>query len=437
MRARPPTALLVILAVALLVRVGVIVATPDFEPIFDAADYERHAISLADGDGFGPSQFAPGPTAFRPPLYPVALAVVQAVGGGWTAERLLGALLGVATVLLIYLLAARLFDRRAAIVAGGIAAVFPPLVLLNASLLSEALFLPLVLAAVLATLEYRDTRLMRWVVLAGVLSGLAILTRTTGVPVVLALALGAWITRPRFSRAGLAAPAVLVLAAVLTVTPWVIRNTAVFDRWVGLSTGSGYALAGTYSEESEAEASAPGQPFSPNQLDTYKPMFEARALDEAEFTSELNDDATEYIGDNPGYVVETVVWNVLRVLELRGDVAFDQRFATSQTQAAGLERLDSPVLFRGSIYLVLALALLGVAAQSGLLPARRAPLFVWAVPILLLLPALVIYGIPRYRAPIDPFLVMLAAVGAVAAFDRWVSARLPRTDSQDPAVPLS
>lgn len=423
MRSRPSTSLLVIIVLALITRVAVIAATPDFEPIFDAADYDRHATSIAAGDGFADSQFAPGPTAFRPPVYPIALAAVHEVGAGWTAERLLGALLGMVTVLLIFVIAKRLWGHRVAVVAGVFTAVFPPLVTLSASLLSEVLFLPLILAALLAVLEYRDSALLRWAVVAGVLCGLAILTRTVGVPIVLALALGVWTARPRFTRAGLAAPAVLVLATIVVLSPWMIRNTSTFDRWVGLGTGGGYALAGTYSAESRDRATHPGQPFSPNQLRTYRPLFEARSLDEVQFTSRLQDDGIDYIRSHPSYLAETIAWNTLRVFELARDSDFESRFAGSQLQALGLERLASPLVFLGGLYAVLILALVGAAAQVGLLSSRRAPLFVWAIPALLLLPALAIYGIPRYRAPIDPFLVMLASVGLVAAFDRWADRR--------------
>ena len=415
MRGRPGTALAVILAVALVVRVAVVLLTPDYEPLFDAADYDSRAASVVSGDGFGPSALGPGPSAFRPPLYPLALAGVQALGGGWTAERFLGVLFGVVSVFLIFLIAIRLWDRRTALVAAAIAAVFPPLVLLNVSTLSETLFVPLSLAALLAVLHYRDDERLRWAVLGGLLCGLAILTRTSGVPLVLALAFGVWIARPRFSRPALAAPLTLVLATVLTVAPWVVRNTVVFDRWVGLSTATGFALVGTYNPESRAEASRPGEPFSPNTLDSYESFFKNRARDdEAEVTAQLNDDATDYMRDHPGYVLETMAWNVLRVFDIRGDIPFRERFAAKQVQALGVERVDSPVLFLGPLFAVLALALVGVAAQAGLLPSRRAPLFVWSIPVLLLLPALVIYGLPRYRAPIDPYLVMLAAVGTAA-----------------------
>ena len=428
MFSRPPIALLIIATVALLARVAVIAATPDFEPIFDAADYERHADSLADGAWFGDSQYAPGPSAFRPPLYPVALAAVQVVGGGWTAERLLGALFGVVSVVLIFLIAERLWDRRVAMVAGGIGAIFPPLVFLNASLLSEVLFVPLALAALLATLQYRTDPRYRWLVITGLLCGLAILTRTAGAPLVLALALGVWTMRPRFSRSALAAPAVLVLVTLLTLAPWVIRNAIVFDRWVGLSTAGGYALAGTYNAESRAKAEKPGQPFSPNVLETYRPVLRDRSLDEAESTGELNDRAIEFMRENPGYVAEAMAWNILRVLDVRADTSFEQRFATSQVQAGGVEELDSPVLFLGPLYAVLLTAAVG-AAVLVLRPQLRIPLFVWAIPILLLLPAIAIYGLPRYRAPIDPFLVMLAAVALVAAIEP--SSRSRRRPTRD------
>ena len=48
----------------------------------DSLDYDRHATSLAQTGSFPASQFnASEPTAFRPPLYPLALAAVYKVAG--------------------------------------------------------------------------------------------------------------------------------------------------------------------------------------------------------------------------------------------------------------------------------------------------------------------------------------------------------------------
>jgi 4-amino-4-deoxy-L-arabinose transferase-like glycosyltransferase len=420
MRLRVPIVLLVILAVALAARIAVIVATPDFMPHFDAADFHRHATSIADGNGYPPSQLrVEGPSAFRPPLYPAALAGVQVVGGGLDAERVLGALLGVVAVLLIFLIAQRIWERSVALVAAGIAAVFPPLVTLNASLLSEVLFVPLALAGVLAVLEYRDTRRMRWAIVAGVLCGLAVLTRANGLVLVLAFAIGVWVVRPWRSRAALAAPAVVVLATLVTLAPWVVRNTIEFDRFVGITTGGGYALAGTYNDEAKERGEHPGQPFSPNQLETYRATLADRnGADEAELTGKLNDRAIDYIKGHPLYVVKTFAWNVPRVLDIEHWDTFERSFAARQVQALGVERIDTSWLFLGSLYAVLVLALVGLAAHPWMQRSKRAPLFYWATPVLLAIPALAIYGLPRYRAPLDPFFVMLAAVGIVVLVER-------------------
>jgi 4-amino-4-deoxy-L-arabinose transferase-like glycosyltransferase len=426
---RRSLALPLILALALAARVGVIVATPDFSPVWDARDYDLHALSIAHGHGYPSSPFGRSePTAFRPPLYPVVLASVYAVGGGQTAGRLLQALLGVAVVALIYMISERLWDRRVAAVAGAIAAVFPPLVLYSATLLTEPLFVLLVLAALLVTLEFRRGERLRWAIAAGVLSGLAALTRGNGILLVVAAGLGVWTMRPRFSRTALTPPLVVALVALVTVMPWVIRNTIVFDRFVGISTQGGTLLAGTYNAESRAMADHPGEPQQAWQLKTFQALYRQGDLDEAQRSSRLTNEALSYMGDHPGYVVETMAWNTLRIF----GVVRDHRARVTETglihatqtdslenewlrnlQAIGIERLVSPII-PGSLYLIMLLALVGIGAQIGSLRSPRAPPFVWSFPLLLVLPAVLFWGLQRYRAPLDPFLVMLAAVGIVA-----------------------
>ena len=421
MRPRVSRTLLLILSVALVARVGVIVATPDFKPIFDAAHYDRLGDSIAHGHAYF-GQFQPAtPSAFRPPLYPFALAAVHLVGGGWTAERLLSALFGVVAVLLVFLVSRRVWGERVATVAGAIAAIFPPLVLLSASILSESLFVPLALAVVLAILEYRRDPRLRWAVAAGVLCGLAALTRQNGLLLVIAAGGGVWAMRPRLSRQALVAPVVVAVAAVLTITPWVIRNTIEFHRFVGISTQSGYALGATYNPESGRKHPA-GTSTMTYQVASYRDLY-SRPLDEGVRSSRLTHRAIDYATGHPGYVARTLVWNALRVFDIHHDAAFKLGFQANFLQAVGDARLASRAV-PASVYLLLALALLGVMAQvmRGT-SVRRAPWYVWAVPVLLVLPAIPVYGLARYRSPVDPFLVMLAAVGLVAAYERVTARR--------------
>ncbi|MEA2197367.1 MAG: hypothetical protein QOJ25_1418, partial [Solirubrobacteraceae bacterium] len=69
--------LLAIAAVALAVRVALVLATPHFATIDDSHSYDRMAVSLADHGTLPSSQIPPagGPTAYPPPGYPVALSL--------------------------------------------------------------------------------------------------------------------------------------------------------------------------------------------------------------------------------------------------------------------------------------------------------------------------------------------------------------------------
>ena len=105
-----------ILLIAALTRAAVILAAPHYVPVNDAADYDHYAVSLATHAAY-PSSALGGPTAFRPPGFPVLLALVyKLVGVGsasarWDAGRIAQAILGVVAVALIFLIGRRLWGR--------------------------------------------------------------------------------------------------------------------------------------------------------------------------------------------------------------------------------------------------------------------------------------------------------------------------------------
>src|SRR5438067_1092158 len=133
-RSQFDAALVAILIVAALARVAVILATPHYVPVNDASDYDHYAVSLATHATY-PASTLGGPTAFYPPGFPVALALVyKVVGVGsasarWEAGRIAQALLGLVAVTLIFLIGRRVWGRNIGLLAAGLAAVYPPLIL--------------------------------------------------------------------------------------------------------------------------------------------------------------------------------------------------------------------------------------------------------------------------------------------------------------------
>jgi 4-amino-4-deoxy-L-arabinose transferase-like glycosyltransferase len=144
-----------LLLAALVIRVAVVLATPDQTLIHDAIDYDLHAASIAAGDGFALSYGRP--TAFRPPAYPIFLAGVYAVfGHDIQAARVANAFVGTGIVALIGLIAFQLWGRRVCLVALGVGAIYVPLILVGQSVMSEPLFVMFMLGSIAVVLRGRS-----------------------------------------------------------------------------------------------------------------------------------------------------------------------------------------------------------------------------------------------------------------------------------------
>lgn len=405
---------------AAVVRIGVVLSQP-ITLHNDSADYQRLAVSLATGHGFGVSHFAPGggPTALRPPLFPLVVSGIYDVFGvHLTAARLVEALLGAVFVVLLVVMTWLLLGRTVALVAGVIAAVFPPLVMASTSLMSESVALPLEMAAVLAVVLHRRTGHLRYALASGALLGLLVLTRPS--LAILVVPLVALTLRWRPSGRQLAAAGLVVLAGTLVVMPWLIRDRVVMGSWVPVTTQSGYVLSGTYNATSAND---------PNLRAAWRPANFDPSMDailtshphagEVKTDALLESAAVHYIEHHPTYVATVAVQNTLRLFDL--ERLAQTRAATTSEYGYGsgwgtAEAVGGPLL--------LALALLGLCTRAG----RRLPLALYSAPVLLWLSTVVLQAVPRFREVIDPFLVQLAAaalVAAAGALRRWTAPEIP------------
>ena len=215
-------------------------------PPQDTPDYDEIARNLLSGAGFVSHEnwFGHPVRSWRAPGYPLMLAAVYGVAGpDHQAVRLVQAILGAATVVLVYLLALRVRPSAASL-AGLAAALYPPLLASANEVMSECLFTGLLVAALWAAVEGRHRGGRRWAFGTGALIALAGLTRPVGLlaaPAVLAVAawedraaLGAWLRR-------WALP--LGAGLVVTLAPWTARNAFVHGAFVPVATHGGFIVA--------------------------------------------------------------------------------------------------------------------------------------------------------------------------------------------------
>jgi 4-amino-4-deoxy-L-arabinose transferase-like glycosyltransferase len=253
-------ALALIAALGLFVRAYVVV-NPVTNPADDSHAYYALSKALYEEGSFGGPEFhdssdwSPG----APFLY---AAAYYATGGAREGTaRIVEALLGVATIIIVFALGKWLGDlvderRRLGSAVGLISAfaiaVYPPFIHTTGELMSEPpamLTLPAAILAFFWASERRST----WAWLPpGFLFGLTAMFRPeyllVGAAFVVLAAIRVWRERgKRDWRRSLAGGAVLLVAIVLPILPWTIRNVVVLERVVPISTGGGKALyVGTF-----------------------------------------------------------------------------------------------------------------------------------------------------------------------------------------------
>ena len=182
---------------------------------------------------------------FKAPLYQYFLAGVFALSGFSLVLLLpLQALIGGIASGLAALAALEVFRSWRVAAFAGLAAAGNPLLVNTASQpYNETVFAALLLGALWAFVVWLRTPRMRWVVAAGVLSGLAILCRESAAPLLAVMAAYAMAVRPAGARRSVAAAGVMIGIAALTVAPWSARNVMRAGTMMPVASITGTALS--------------------------------------------------------------------------------------------------------------------------------------------------------------------------------------------------
>ena len=355
---RRPTRISLIAAVLLIAALGVRIAEVEltsYSPterrrlVPDAREPDRPHGRLLDQPACGRRRrrHASGRAPTSRPAFPYLLAAVDLIGGNTGRRgssihpaRLSQAVIGTAVVAFVGLVAFELFDAAVALIALGLAAFYPVFVELSAALVAENLMTLLILAAVWMALRGRRSQHpYRWIAAAGVLTGLATLTHVNSLVVIVPLAFAAW-----HARRGWRSPALLVVAALLTVTPWLVRNAVVMHRFIFITDEAGITLRGTYNSASAANRPVPYKWRIFYGIPGERPLIARESrLTEPELSSRLQSQALHYIADHPLSPFEVAYHNSLRLLELEGKAAW-RASAYAQSIPRGLADAGSDLL---------------------------------------------------------------------------------------------
>lgn len=398
------------------------------------------------------------PTSFRPPLYPAFLALVYFLtaedANRFFTARLVQAFLSAALVPLTYALARHFHNsplslgegqgvraERAARISAWVVAFYPLLVIYPLSLATENLFFLLVMCATLALLKAAEslnwppasllnandangqmsristnkysrnslirairveTYRARWFILAGILLGLMTLTRSVSLLLGGLAVLWVWFVLRERKMA-----VVVILAVTVITLPWMVRNSLLHHRLIGIESALGYDLYMGYHPE------AFGTFQYPQSLDLMSMLDDGRRDEIGQAK------AIEFIKADPGRIP------YLAMRRLGYFFGLERRALTYFYSNNFFGYIPSPLLLAIAVVVLLPFMLVSASAVFGLALTRwrRETLLVALFFIGYVTPHMLILGEDRFHLTLVPFLAILAAQcwtgGRAALKARW------------------
>lgn len=405
--------LVIIAGLALVVRLAWALLTPSLDPFLqrspllgDAASYDRIARSLLAGTGLTPRP--PEPSAFWPPLYPAFLALVYSTTGyHLEVARIAQALVAVIVPITFYLIALKPLGRGVAWLSALGLIFYPHLAYFNGWLIAESLFMSLMSLGMLILSTLASKPGFTRIAAAGLVFGLAALTKPFMLFVMPFVALWLVLAYPRPLLRRVVAVAVLAIAMLAIILPWTARNYQLFGQVVLISTNGGYTFLGANNPNAWGGHDEGFPPAIPG-------------LNDAEMEDAYYAEAFDWIRNNPGDFARLSVVKYQRLLSPLSVASF---------------REDYRIPGRTLVYVIYAAYLLTALVgaimawprwrQIGYLYAPIAGVFVSTG---------LYYGDARYTLPMAPSLVMFAAIVLDRAWS-MLSRRGQAHDSDGLAVP--
>jgi 4-amino-4-deoxy-L-arabinose transferase-like glycosyltransferase len=435
--------LLAVLLVALLLRIALPLVTWAVERdlgAFHEPDSGRYIKLVQTLMTSGEFALSPGdtPETLRTPGYPVFLAIATIGGSLEVTTIVLQVALGVATVALVFALAALVFEEpRTALVAAALYALEPLAILYCSKILSETLFTALLLSSLYAFARYTRSGSAGSLIAAAlaIVGSIYVRANAVFIPVLVAPFVFYATPVPGRSRRWLASIAFLVICAGM-LAPWIDRNQRRAD-FGGLSSVSDTILY--FHQAASVTAAKNGGSFVEEQarLGGMDPELyfaahpEQRAWTPGQIFRFQRSEGGRVVAENLGLYAWIHLKGVLRTLLNPGAAGFFELFDSGAAPPKAFEEVvdrgylavalqlvrDRPAMMIVNVFLaVYLLAVLSLAALGSI----RAP---WTNPLCLALGIVLLYlvaasGGPystsRYRQPIMPILSIFAASGLSA-----------------------
>jgi len=381
--------------------------------LHDALEYYNLASRFAEGN------WQQGTAFFLGPGWPGLLGLwFKITGASIAAGRALNVLLSAVTLVLVARVGHALAGRRVAMLAASIWACYSPAIFHEQTILMEiaaGAFSLATLATALrvhgrADISIGSKRHILGCAATGVMLGISALFRANSLAMAPVLLLALLVDGGRRGTLGgaIGGGVIAIIACLATFAPTAMHNWRAEKEIVPITSNFGLNFYIGFSPRATgAYYIPPSADAEPRGLPAARLALNRDQLSSVEISRYWTGEAKKFIAENPGKAAKLIARRALMLLNAREipQIYFPERMGSEEV----------PVIrFTGLIgyWIVLPFALIGtvVAWQSR----QRGSRVLIACVLMLMLSLLPFFITGRYRLPIAPFLVVLAAVGVKA-----------------------
>ncbi|MCM8822292.1 MAG: glycosyltransferase family 39 protein [Candidatus Omnitrophica bacterium] len=368
-----------IFVLALILRIGFVFYLQERFYFDDEREYWKMVDNFMSGRGL---MVAETLKAYRPPLYPLFIAMLVKAGAGITGIRIVQSIISALCCVVIFFLSRKIFNEKLAIMASLISSVYPFFIFYSGFLLTETLFIILVLLSVYAFVKLIEPEVSFYYgIFAGAMSGIAGLCRPTMELFFPFFLLFVLCSKSELLRTRLKKVFFAFTGFVLILTPWIIRNYIVIGKFVpGTTMGGAVFWEGN-------------NPYSEGGPCRYFPEG-VWQIDEAQRDGVFYRLTFEYIKKDPRRFIHILGKKFLR---------FWNVVPNAVEYSGNLYRFISVTSF-GLLLPFFALGILVVPYNAG-------NVFLIGIIILFTLFHMLFLASIRYRVAIEPFVIILACYG--------------------------